>query len=686
MRVGLCLAIVIAFSPSQSLGQSLWVERDSATYLNEDVLRQPGWLVNANDALPSSDVCSGQATCWIDRIATSGAVDSRLIALASIHRSDSLAPDVRLRLIESLTEEARLEHAPTLRSLLAIPFPVDLSARATLARLRLSTSPEERAALDLESIRTLDGWCELDSLLAEPDVAARLRPYFAAQCEGRAPEWSEGTISAVANARLDLGKSLYRSGDGNEARTVLSTVWEEGSVPQPERCDAAVWYGRSHGRTGRSSEATRSYRWVLDHCEPGDVIVRALFGLGRTCSRNRDVACAEDFLGRLVRDYGEVSHADDALFYLAHVHRTASDWNAELVDVHASLSQPADGDMWRETLWRAVAHLISLEELDAATQFLDSALDRGWDPTYYSQGRFEYFQGRLRRDAGDLDAAQASFQAGHHDYPLTFYGELSCEALESMGLECSHHSFAGPTIGPTLWPLGTCLGPDERFRGLLESGRLVQVARYLDSQYPDCDEALWIQAMLWDVAGEYSLSHNIPRRRLSGWQRQVGPTSRHQWEIAYPRPFLEIVLSESERTGVEPALIYAIMREESAFVSAIHSYAGAQGLMQLMPRTARGHAEDVTGEVTVERLAEPEINIRIGANFLAHLARHLDSNPVLMVAAYNAGRGAVGRWLRARPFEEPGWWVEHIGPTQTRNYSKRVLWSLAVYRTLYPWD
>ena len=686
MKVALFIASVLALSPSIPMAQTLWVERESEAFLDEDVLRRSDWPADTDGVLPSSTVCPEQASCWIERAAVGGFGDARLLSLASIHRSDTLSADARLRLIESLGVVETATHRDSLRSLLEISIPVDLSARATLARIQLSESPEERTALDVESLRTLDDWCELESLLGLPDVADRLQPYFITACLDRLPEWSEGSMPAVARARLELGRSLYASGDGEEARTVLSSVWDNSAVPAPERCEAAIWYGRSHGRTGRSSESTRAYRWVLDHCESGDLLVRALFGLGRRCSRNGDVGCAEEHLGRLVREFGEVTHADDALFYLAHAHRTASDWGAELTHVHSSLAQPADGDMWRETLWRAIAYLISQDEPDSATQLLDSALGRGWDPTYYSQGRFEYFQGRLRSDAGDLDAAQASFQAGHREYPLTFYGELSCHALNGMGGDCEPHSFELSSPASALWPLGTCLGDDPRFRGLIDAGRLIQAASYLDLAHGECEEALWIQAMLWDLAGEYSLSHNIPRRRLSGWQREVSSDSRRRWEVAYPTPFREIVMSESARTGVEPALIYAIMREESAFVSAIHSYAGAQGLMQLMPRTARGHAEDVDGEVTIARLAEPEINIRIGANFLAHLARHLDSNPVLMVAAYNAGRGAVGRWLRSRPFEESGWWVEHIGPTQTRNYSKRVLWTLEVYRTLYSWE
>jgi soluble lytic murein transglycosylase len=342
-----------------------------------------------------------------------------------------------------------------------------------------------------------------------------------------------------------------------------------------------------------------------------------------------------------------------------------------------------DGDMWREAVWRSSRRLADAGHDDAARALLQRGIETfEWDNTYYSQGRFEYFVGQQLSRQGDVDDAVATWRAAIARYPLTFYSALSCSALTSLGADCAWPQRDGPPF-PVLWPLGECLSSTDRWIDLSQAGFFVEAARAIEASGSDCPSALWIQALLLDVAGDVATAHDIPRRQIADWQREVGGELDRRWSIAYPRPFLKQVRLEAERTGVEEALIYAVMREESAFRSGVHSYAGAQGLMQLMPRTARGHAEDVEGEITIERLAQPAVNIRIGANFLAHLGRHMDGDVLLMAASYNAGRGAVRRWLERNPLEDPGLWIEAVSSTQTRNYSKRVLGSLEVYLYLY---
>jgi soluble lytic murein transglycosylase len=124
------------------------------------------------------------------------------------------------------------------------------------------------------------------------------------------------------------------------------------------------------------------------------------------------------------------------------------------------------------------------------------------------------------------------------------------------------------------------------------------------------------------------------------------------------------------------------MREESSFIEDIESYAGALGLMQLMPATALGHDSNIEGRATPERLKEAEVNIRVGVDHLFWLAKRFDDHPVLIAAAYNAGAGAVSKWLKRYGHEEVALFVEDIPPLQTRDYTKRVIGSYAAYQWL----
>ena len=125
------------------------------------------------------------------------------------------------------------------------------------------------------------------------------------------------------------------------------------------------------------------------------------------------------------------------------------------------------------------------------------------------------------------------------------------------------------------------------------------------------------------------------------------------------------------------------MREESALDPAVVSPAGAIGLTQLMPSTAAAVARRLgMGPILPGSLTNPVTNIRIGAAYLGELLARYGRQPALALAAYNAGGGAVGRWLDARGALELDEFVEEIPIDETRGYVKRVLRTFAAYRLL----
>jgi len=135
---------------------------------------------------------------------------------------------------------------------------------------------------------------------------------------------------------------------------------------------------------------------------------------------------------------------------------------------------------------------------------------------------------------------------------------------------------------------------------------------------------------------------------------------------------------------VDRALIYAIIRAESAFDPGALSHAGARGLMQVMPATAVYIASRAALEVPrKDELFEPETSIRFGQAYLAHLLQRppIDGNLILLAAAYNAGPGNVARW-QERPglAHDPLLFLEAIPIRETRDYVKKVLTNLWSYR------
>jgi soluble lytic murein transglycosylase len=168
------------------------------------------------------------------------------------------------------------------------------------------------------------------------------------------------------------------------------------------------------------------------------------------------------------------------------------------------------------------------------------------------------------------------------------------------------------------------------------------------------------------------------------------------WEMVYPRPYDRVIRFYAGHYGVDPALIWAMIREESWFNPEARSEAGALGLMQLMPDTARilepktvpfpddvGPStleEDQGGASDAPVLFAPERNIALGVHFLSDLLVRFDGETVLAIAAYNAGPGAVARWTREIRTDEIDEFVEEIPYPETRRYVKRVIRSYAEYQ------
>ncbi len=148
--------------------------------------------------------------------------------------------------------------------------------------------------------------------------------------------------------------------------------------------------------------------------------------------------------------------------------------------------------------------------------------------------------------------------------------------------------------------------------------------------------------------------------------------------LTHPRAFEAEVKKAAGQFGIEPSLLWAVMRQESAFDPGVVSSAGAVGLMQLMPATARDEAARL--RLGAADSWEPSTNILLGA---AHLARHLKDfgSPEKALAAYNAGGGSVRRWTQG-PGESLDEWVEGISYPETNEYVRKVMGNYFVYKAL----
>ena len=170
------------------------------------------------------------------------------------------------------------------------------------------------------------------------------------------------------------------------------------------------------------------------------------------------------------------------------------------------------------------------------------------------------------------------------------------------------------------------------------------------------------------------------------WDRCINTSERTRNEVSieqrFPTPFRTEVQARARELGLDPAHVFGLIRQESRFIVDARSSVGAMGLMQLMPATARWTARKIgLTNYQAELIADRNINLRLGANYLKYVLDDFGGSLAMAAAAYNAGPSRSRKW-REGPVLEPAVWAENIPFSETRDYVKKVLSNSAVYAAL----
>lgn len=149
-------------------------------------------------------------------------------------------------------------------------------------------------------------------------------------------------------------------------------------------------------------------------------------------------------------------------------------------------------------------------------------------------------------------------------------------------------------------------------------------------------------------------------------------------ELSYPRPYRETV----SQSGLDPHLVYAVMKAESGFDERALSAAGAVGLMQLKPSTAEFICNRAKIAYEKDMLRIGEYNVKVGCLYLLYLLERFPAEETA-IAAYNAGEGTVSAWLKNPKYSEDGRILKEIPYSETRNYLKKILKFRKIYDFFY---
>ncbi|WP_372602917.1 lytic transglycosylase domain-containing protein [Actibacterium sp.] len=345
------------------------------------------------------------------------------------------------------------------------------------------------------------------------------------------------------------------------------------------------------------------------------------------------------------------------------------DGQVELAYRLAANHYVVDGSSYAELEW--LAGFIALRQLNEPAvalshfQRFETAVD-----TPISLGRAGYWQGRAYEALGQMPEAQAAYAKGAV-HQTSFYGQLAAEK-------------AGVAMDPAL--TGREVYPDWTSAGF--AGSSVLKAGVMLAQAGERNLAEWFLTHLAETAGPVgqaqlaglALAIDEPHLAL-----RIAKLAAGQGTVL-PRAYFPVTEIAKTRHPVPPELMLSIARRESEFDPGVSSGAGARGLMQLMPGTAKAMAKVLEIDYAPGALlSDPGYNARLGGAYLAKMVEEFGANYVLVAAAYNAGPSRARRWINDRGDPRSAGvdvvdWIESIPFDETRNYVMRVTESITVYQ------
>jgi len=540
----------------------------------------------------------------------------------------------------------------------------DRGIERTAAKRLLVSSPEVAKSLDVSAIfkdehGRIDSW---SGVLSRQEVEQRAENWLASEN----PLAAAGTLQTIPVADRDVrwyllqAEALTQQEKGALAYSLLRSVFpddrEEEAKLEWERALAATDVATA--RPGRTNVASVDRQKMLDLAQRH---------LRRVVDMNVDSATSVSAVRKLYGMLAEADRFDESIEMLellrkldpsdrtGATHLWELGWSefnkknySSAIGYWTQLEQiyPDDRETHRGRYWKARA-LEALGETGRAREMYREVLANADTADFYAREAAARLPGETPRDVrpGSLATTWPADGTLHRVLSLTSFG---LDALAKIELD----AFAQPE------------GSEEQrdataLEGILmvRAGDARKGVQLLRGAFPE-------------LGGPFQAS--IPRPVL---------------EAYYPLQYAKSIESNAKKRGLPPALVAGIIRQESAFDSKAKSWAGARGLMQLMPATAREWAGRLgVDDHRPERLDDPEYSIELGTAYFKNVLDRMDGNVPLALAGYNGGPNRILRlWKQAGGKEdELDLFLERLDISESQAYVKRILVLSDSYRKLYP--
>lgn len=489
--------------------------------------------------------------------------------------------------------------------------------------------------------------------------------------------------------------ALHQTNDSKSAFSLIDEIWQTGKS-LPKSCDAII------EKWAKAGHMTESRIWMRIHLAMNKGNRRLATYLGKSLDKKQ-----RKKLALWKRIHSEPEEVHNITKYFKDKKSPIMHWI--MVDGMSRLSRRKPlmaAEYWRDmqkqynfkadekeriernltlSLARAATPLsrATLQSLDLDTKetrvisphILSAIDDKDWQSALdwlnrlnteeRDSERWRYWRARSLEEMGRLDEARSLYLQLTRQ--RTYYSFLAADRIGNR-YQLTHHPLNAPASE---------LSQLQHIPAIARAGELYQLKRIVNARRE------WHYAIQQMDKEQLLMAAQLANKW--GWHDRsiITLALAQHWddlEIRFPLAHKKDIEKQAAREKINPAWAFAVIRQESAFTADARSTAGALGLMQLMPGTARQVARSLRIKRPKQHdLLKSNVNIKIGVRYLRKLSQRFGGNTVLATAAYNAGQWRVKGWLPKEEAQPADLWIENVPFTETRKYLKRVLTYTVIY-------
>jgi len=421
---------------------------------------------------------------------------------------------------------------------------------------------------------------------------------------------------------------------------------------------------------------------------------------------------AISYYNKLAELFPNSNFSDDALYRIGRIYSLRSDFENAAIYFKRVASNYPSGDKRPDALWELGLIQYRSNDYGSAKSTFSSYAYSYRGTSLEEKGLF--WQAKCCQKLGDNNLASELYQKIINLNYYSYYTFAAVEMLEQMGIQAQVKGInnelnpENPSIKETIPDIYSILaGENDDSRTITESNgetggsnhinKAIELLKLeffnsasleIEASSNEIEEnpiKILEIATLYLKSRSYSNSINIIGKNLKKLKSELDEThTDYLYYLYYPYAYKEQVQKYSSYYNIDPLFTLAVIRQESNFRSDAVSYAGAQGLMQIMPSTGEGIARQIgMSDFDINMLIDPEVNVKMGTFYLRQQLDNFGQNKFYCLGAYNGGPGRMSGWVSSRGNMDIDEFIESISYEQSREYIKKVMGNYYFYQILY---